>query len=249
MQKTFRSLRLSFFPFCLLFYIGCYPRFPFCLFVCFQGPRSLRIGCASVFVWVVSPVELVSGKTPKNLRLHRWLALFCPRLLPLPLLLLPSPRLPPDPLSLIPSFFFRPGFRPSFPFSFFLDCECHFTHWSPKAGQRVVPPFLQWFHTASAMSEACKEIIFLWSFLSKIGYGILMSVPLYIDNQRSISWGQEGIRNAKHIMIRRDFVREQVLKNRSVDLRYLSTQEMPADMLTKALKKIRLSNKKSSCTY
>ena len=89
----------------------------------------------------------VSGKTPKNLRLHRWLALFCPRLSPLSLLLLPNPcfrRI------LYPfSFSFRPGFRPSVPFPFSPGCECHLTHWSPEPGQCVVPPFLRWFHTAS----------------------------------------------------------------------------------------------------
>ena len=119
-----------------------------CLFLRFQSPRSLRIDCASVFVRVVSPVERVSGKTPKNLRLHRWLALFCPRLSPLPLLLLPNPRLSPDPFSF--SFSFRAGFRPRFPFPFSPGCECLLTHWSPEPGQRVVPPFcggsipLQW---------------------------------------------------------------------------------------------------------
>ena len=51
------------------------------------------------------------------------------------------------------SFSFRPGFRPSFPFSFFPGCECHLTHWSPEPGQRVVPPFLRWFHTASVVSR------------------------------------------------------------------------------------------------
>ena len=44
-----------------------------------------------------TPVERVSGKTPKNLRLHCWLALFCARLPPHSFMLLPNLRLPPDP--------------------------------------------------------------------------------------------------------------------------------------------------------
>ena len=137
------------FLFVCLFFIGCYPRFSFVCFLRFQSPRSLRIDCASVFVRVVSPVERVSGKTPKNLRLHRWLALFCPRLSPLPFLLLPNPRLPPDPLSLFLFLLARASAR-AFPFPFSPGCECHLTHWSPEPGQRVVPPFcggsipLQW---------------------------------------------------------------------------------------------------------
>ena len=81
----------------------------------------------SVFVRVVSPVERVSGKTPKNLRLYRWLILFCPRLPRLPFLLLPNPRLSPDPL-LLPLSFPFPGFRPTFPFFLSLGCECQLTH-------------------------------------------------------------------------------------------------------------------------
>ena len=71
----------------------------------------------SVFVRAVSPVERVSGKTPKNLRLYRWLVLFCPRLSPLPFLLLPNLRLSPDPLPL-PLFFPSQAYARPFPFSF-----------------------------------------------------------------------------------------------------------------------------------
>ena len=125
MQELFRTLRLSFFLF---------------LFVVFH---------VSVFVRVVSSVERVSGKTPKNLRLDRWLALFCPRLSPLPFLLLQNLRLPPDPFSLF--LFLLPGLPPEL--SPFPGCECHLTHWSPEPGQRVVPPFLRWFHPASVVSR------------------------------------------------------------------------------------------------
>ena len=105
----------------LLLFVCCFPSGVtpdfFCLFVRFQSPRSLRIGCASVFVRVVSPVECVSGKTPKNLRLHRWLALFCPRLSPLSLLLLPNLPASAGSLSLFLFLLARASAR-AFPFPF-----------------------------------------------------------------------------------------------------------------------------------
>ena len=111
-------LPLLFFSFVCLFPIGCDPRFPFLLFLSFPESEISEDRLPSVCVRVVSPVERGSGKTPKNLQLYRWLVLFCPRLSPLPPLLLPNSRLSPDPFPLPLSFPF-PGFSPDlslFPF-------------------------------------------------------------------------------------------------------------------------------------
>ena len=68
---------LLFFSFVRLFPIGCDSRFPL-LFLSFREPEISEDRLPSVFVRVVSPVERGSGKTPKNLRLYRWLVLFLP---------------------------------------------------------------------------------------------------------------------------------------------------------------------------
>ena len=140
------------------------PPISLCCFLRFHSPRSLRIGCASVFIRIVSPVERVSGNTPKNLQLQRWLALFRPRLSPLPFFLLPSPGFRRIPFSF--SFYFCAGFRPCVPFSPFSGCEFHLTLWSPEPGQRVVPSFLRWLHTASNMPSQRQKMFNLLSTLS-----------------------------------------------------------------------------------
>ena len=48
------------------------------LFLSFPESEISEDRLPSVFVRVVSPVERGSGKTPKNLRLYRWLVLFLP---------------------------------------------------------------------------------------------------------------------------------------------------------------------------
>ena len=101
----------------------------------------------SVFVRVVSPVERGSGKTPKNLRLYRWLVLSARGLRRFPFCCYRTPGYRRIPFPLPLSFPF-PGFRPTFPFFLSLGCECQLTHWSPELGQRVVPPFRR-FHTAT----------------------------------------------------------------------------------------------------
>ena len=147
-SRTLSGACASPFPFCLFVVaIGCYPRFH-CLLVRFQSPRSLRIGCASIFVRVISPVGRVSSKTPKNLRLHRRLALFCPRLSPLPFLSLPNPRLPPNPF-----FPFVRASAPAFPFPLFLVVSAISLTGLPNQGSAWFPPFLRWFQTASMRSS------------------------------------------------------------------------------------------------
>ena len=60
-----------------------------------------------------------------------------------------KPRFPPDLSSYF--LFLLPGLLPKL--SLFPGCECHLTHWSSEPGQRVVPPFSRWFHTASSVSS------------------------------------------------------------------------------------------------
>ena len=85
-----------------------------------------------------------------------------------------------------------------------------------------------------SMSEAAKELVWMRKLLSELGCEQKDATMLYVDNLAAISWGTEGVRNAKHVSIRVNFVKEQCdLKN--INLLYCQSSEMPADVLTKPL--------------
>ena len=139
-QELFRSLRLSFF-FCLFFvFHRVLPPIFLCLFRSFPESEISEDRLSSVFVRVVSPVKRVSGKTPKNLRLHRWLAPFLPAAFAASPFVATEPPASAGFLALFLFLFARASAR-AFPFPFSPGCECHLTHWSPELEQRVVPPF------------------------------------------------------------------------------------------------------------
>lgn len=86
-----------------------------------------------------------------------------------------------------------------------------------------------------ALSEASKEAIYLRNILSEIT-GLNNCVRLYNDNQsaRKLSINPMFHNRSKHIDIRHHFVREAVADN-LIKIEYLSTNDMPADILTKGV--------------
>lgn len=90
-----------------------------------------------------------------------------------------------------------------------------------------------------AISEACKEAIYLKSLMYEI-VGCNYTIILYNDNQGAQRLTENPLfhRRTKHIDIRHHFVREAVADN-IVKIVYLSTSEMPADLLTKGLSSIK----------
>lgn len=86
-----------------------------------------------------------------------------------------------------------------------------------------------------AISEACKEAIYLKNLMYEI-VGYNYTITLYNDNQGAQKLTENPLfhRRTKHIDIRHHFVREAVADN-IVKIVYLSTSEMPADLLTKGL--------------
>lgn len=88
-----------------------------------------------------------------------------------------------------------------------------------------------------ALCEGAKEAKFIRSFLSEC-LGKLLSVTLFNDSQsaQKMCNSQVNHSRSKHIDIRHHFVR-QVVKDKIVNLEYLPTEHMPADVLTKSLTK------------
>jgi transposase InsO family protein len=85
-------------------------------------------------------------------------------------------------------------------------------------------------------AEAVKEAIWWRAFLRGIGYRLNSPTVLYSDNQGSIALSKnpDSHRRTKHIDVRFHLLREHVEKG-TVVVQYLSTKEMPADVLTKGL--------------
>lgn len=88
-----------------------------------------------------------------------------------------------------------------------------------------------------ALSESCKEGIYLMNLLNELVQYVSKPLHLYSDNQSSIKLASNALfhnKRTKHIDIRYHYVRECVLEDK-VKIEYVSTNDMPADILTKSL--------------
>lgn len=89
-----------------------------------------------------------------------------------------------------------------------------------------------------ALSEAAKEAVYLRTFLKEIGCQdqVTGMTTIYCDNQSAQKLMKNPVYHSrsKHIDIRYHYVRE-IFQNGDIDVRYISTQEMIADVLTKGL--------------
>jgi transposase InsO family protein len=85
---------------------------------------------------------------------------------------------------------------------------------------------------------AGKEICWVQQLLRELGYSFSIPSPLLIDNQSAIAVAKnpEHHGRMKHLDLRFYWLRDQVAKKR-ITVSYLETENMPADLLTKALPK------------
>ena len=85
-----------------------------------------------------------------------------------------------------------------------------------------------------ALSEGLKLVLWLRFLLDELDCAQMDPTVIKEDNQGAVTWGQEGVRHAKHVSIRKNFVKENVQKG-SIQLEYCATNDMTADVLTKPL--------------
>jgi hypothetical protein len=87
-----------------------------------------------------------------------------------------------------------------------------------------------------AATQAAKEALWLKHLLAEIGFSLPQSIVIQGDNQGCIALTKNPTYHSrtKHIDIRHHFIREKVELG-EVELQYCQTEEMVADVLTKAL--------------
>ena len=87
-----------------------------------------------------------------------------------------------------------------------------------------------------ALFEACTEIVFLRNLLEEIGFKQDEPTIVYEDNQSTINMaeGKGSFHKQKHINVKYHYTRE-LFKDGIIDVQYLSTDDMKADLLTKGL--------------
>lgn len=88
-----------------------------------------------------------------------------------------------------------------------------------------------------ATTEAGKEVLWVAKFLAYLGFRLPSQlVDLRADNKGAISLTENPKfhRKTKHIKVRWHWIREKV-EQKGIAISYISTKEMRADILTKAL--------------
>ena len=86
------------------------------------------------------------------------------------------------------------------------------------------------------LTEATKEAIHLRRFIKESGFMQQEPIQLYNNNQGAQKLARNPVFHSrtKHIDIRHHFVRE-ALKEGSISVKYMATEEMMADVMTKGL--------------
>jgi hypothetical protein len=87
-----------------------------------------------------------------------------------------------------------------------------------------------------ALSDACSQVIWSRDFLINQGYDV-SSVTVFEDNKSTLALvhnGKSTSERTKHINIRYHFIKDKI-ENGEIDLQYMSTDQMIADVLTKPL--------------
>ena len=93
----------------------------------------------------------------------------------------------------------------------------------------------------AAGNKAGKEIMWMRNLLTEIGYNFTHPSSLCMDNNSAISVAKNPTHHSKlkHVDLRWHWLRD-VIEAGYIDPVHLSTDDMPADLLTKALPRVRV---------
>lgn len=118
-----------------------------------------------------------------------------------------------------------------------MDSQCVLS-WQSRKQSIVALSSTEAEYIAAAI--AAKELIWLQTIISELGYSLSQPSIIYTDNQSSLhlSENPKFHDRSKHIDLRYHFLREKV-NNKILQLKYTPTQYMWADILTKSLPKVK----------
>jgi len=106
--------------------------------------------------------------------------------------------------------------------------------WSSKKQPTVTTSSVEAKYIASA--NATKEAVWLCTLLTELDFSPTTATVIFANNQGCIALANNPVSHscAKHIDIRHYFIWERI-KQHEVELKYVSTKDMLADVFTKAL--------------
>ncbi|MBN8156856.1 Ty1/Copia family ribonuclease HI, partial [Vibrio vulnificus] len=112
--------------------------------------------------------------------------------------------------------------------------KASFISWSSKRRVSVAISTAESEYVAAG--SACAQVLWIKHQLIDYGFNV-KNVPIYCDNTSAISLSKNPILHSrtKHIEIRHHFLRDHCLKQ-DICLKFVSTQDQLADILTKQLK-------------
>ena len=89
--------------------------------------------------------------------------------------------------------------------------------------------------------QAGQEIIWLRNLFTEFGYTFNTGSKLYMDNQSAISVAKnpEHYGRMKHLDLRHYWLRD-IVDSSQIDVLYIPTRDMPADIMTKALGRVKV---------
>lgn len=98
-----------------------------------------------------------------------------------------------------------------------------------------------------AASTAGQDVIWMRTLLKELGFKVDKPSPLLMDNQSAIAVckNPEHHGRMKHIDISHHWIRQEV-RRRNIEIHYIPTQEMTADILTKALPRVLVQRHRES---
>ena len=105
-----------------------------------------------------------------------------------------------------------------------------------KSKLQITPALSSMEAELMAISAANQEALWIRKFLENVGYQQTSATILHEDNQSCIKfvYGTKYSPSTKHIGVRYYFIRDSI-KNNDIQVKYLPTDQMTADIFTKAL--------------
>lgn len=87
-----------------------------------------------------------------------------------------------------------------------------------------------------AISDVTKEVKWIVQLLNELEYEVELPIIIYEDNQSAMAMSENDVEHdrSKHIDIKHHFVRDEI-KHNNIKLKWVSTQQQLADILTKPL--------------